>query len=159
MSITPDPVPSTFDVPACPEGDLVLETLINARDRYRENGTDDVYWNGGRFCAIGSVAAAEYNGDREAMRAHEEKVPWYLMLERVLSESARTAIALLDVAADALYPEVFGTFKDHRGNHLGARIEDVNQFAEVEGGDPHFNYRAAVLNCYARAIDERQRCS
>jgi hypothetical protein len=152
-TITADPVPSTDDVPVA--DDPVLGTLLTARARFEAGAMYQGYWIGTEVCAIGSLFAAEM--ERPPLEAGicdpDDSAYPYNHLEKYLSEAAQEAARLLDEAAVALYPETRG-YENGSKTHLGARIEDVNQFVADEDKD-EFDFKQAVLNCYDAAIIKR----
>lgn len=160
MSITADPVPSTDDVAFIEAEDPQLTTLCNSRDRYQRSGTRGSYWTEvparpgrlGATCVLGSIYATTVDPSVYAHigdRPNPHHIPLVILMEKVISDAAKQAIAALDEACRELFPGL----APYRGySYHGAYIEALNERLDRFF---HTNKRD-VLRCYDYAIERRR---
>lgn len=153
MAVVLDPVPSTFDVPLTtePAQDAVLAVLRHARDRVRaRHVTDEYIARNGAVCALGACFREEVSHSQfyDDLWTDAALCP-VTRAEELLSAVVCGAIRALDVVAVELYPEAMGC-ENEGASWIGARIEDVNEFA------PQSESKHRVLHCYDVAIERRK---
>lgn len=142
-TLTLDDLPSTLDCPVEEGGDPVLQTLVNARERFARGHTIYRYSSGGQVCAIGAalmeddIARPYVDGERRL------SVVKKVLSERMMQNSTREAIRLLESEARRRHP-IRSLFPTKWTGHL----ERINQEEE--------HSHVAILSIYDSAIERRR---
>lgn len=139
MSAVTDPYPHTLDCPPEEGGDTALALMRGgmARVEFRHAQGEYLAQNGGT-CALGGIAAADgqTTGKLDRIADNLERMgilngapydEWQLLIEPMLSDAAREAIALLDAVALERHPEYVAEPENADSGNWEGPLEWVNE--------------------------------